>query len=241
MTTLSQIVLFVIAEHVLLGIGFIIYHFVQRSWNIPVVIFRYTGDKRRPSLRFTKAKLKVVQKIPKLFIKGYEYSFKNFKSNNYYPAAKSPLGALVLWEFKPGWLTPTLPSVDSLPEDMREEAERLFSELRERTTVDFEYDDSAYERLVLKAVDDVDAEWHVTQIARINDQYVSGWRDFMNKYGGHVIVFFIALCLLVGWIVWLKESPDWVNKCISTGVEAAKNTYLQTIAENVASTGVPPG
>jgi hypothetical protein len=167
---------------------------------------------------------------------------RDFKSEYYYPAERGKHGTLILWEFKEGWLTPLTPEIKDVPQELKVQFEKLKEELKKQNIVNFEFSEEMYRSLMIKAVDDTDAEWFINTIQRIESQYVSGWRDFLSKYGGHLLVAIVAVCLLVGWIVWIKESPEWAGQCISAGVEAAKNTYLQQLAnKTTAFAGIPPG
>lgn len=240
----GTILLFFLVEHFLVMVGFLIWFLIRRRWNIPVVILKYTGDKRRPMLALRRGKRQREKNVLGIYIKGYRFPVKNFKGENWYPAENSPIGGLVLWEFRPGWLTPALPSMMDLPEELRPQAQQLHAYLQSKHIVDFAYDNDLYSKLMFKAVDDIDVEWYVNMIDRLKDQYVSGWREFLSKYGGHLLLVVLGMFMLVGFIVWLEKSPDLAGQCISAGVEAAKNTYLQEIAGKLgtsAATGVPPG
>ena len=218
----------------------------DKYWNIPVVIMKFTGDKRRPTMAFTRARKQYTLGRNRLWVKGYRLPLRDFKSENYFPALGSKEGGLVLWEFKKGWLTPVKPSLKGLPAEERERVialDKKFQEIREEfqgvRSADFEYNEELYENLVLKAIDDIDVEWFLRQQERIDAQYTGGWREFLQKYGGHLIIGLVAVCMLVGWIVWLKEAPSQSGQCIQAGVEAAKATYLSNLAAQAG--GVPPG
>ena len=106
----------------------------------------------------------------------------------------------------------------------------LITDISNNSSVDFEFDENLYNKLLLSAIDDTDAEWNLRQQQRIDAQYEGGFRDFLNKYGSAIVLIIIAICMLTGFIVWLKEAPNMAQKCIGAGVEAAKNTYLKDIA-----------
>ena len=148
----------------------------------------------------------------------------------------------MLFEFRKGWLSPVLPFAAGFPPELKGDFDRINRELSNKG-VSFQFDEGMYKTLMLKAVDDIDAEWYGMQRERQSSQYSGGWRDFLAKYGGHMLVVVVVVCLLVGFIVWLQKSPEMMGKCIDAGVQAARNTYLQEVAGKVGqgAAGVPPG
>jgi hypothetical protein len=244
MVTTNSIILFILFEHLIASLVIGIIMLIKRRWKIDVTIYRFSGDKRRPITIHRKARYEQNGNAHKLWIKGYKFPIKEFNKEYYYPGEKGAYGSLSLFEFKPGWLTPVLPEMKNLPPELKQQASELFATLRNQGIVNFEFDPAMYDSLMLKAIDDTDAEWQLQQQQRIDITYSGGWKDFFKQNGGWIVLAIIAVCLLVGWIVWIKESPDWLNQCISAGVEAAKNTYLKDIAGNIASGSsnfVPPG
>lgn len=248
MVTAQAILGMVAGSSTLMGIigTFLVKKMWNKYWNIPVVILKFTGDKRRPTIALTKGRKQYTLGRNRLWVRGYRLPLRDFQSENYFPALGSKEGGLVLWEFKKGWLTPVRPSLKGLSKEEQEKVlalDKQFQELREKfqgvRSVDFEYGEEVYRQLVLKAIDDIDVEWFLRQQERIDAQYTGGWREFLQKYGGHLIIALVAVCLLVGFIVWLKEAPSQANACIQAGVEAAKQTYLSNLASQAGV--VPPG
>lgn len=239
MVTTNDIALFFLVENFLIMICVLIYVWAKRRWKIDITIYRFSGDIKKPILLHRKGRIVVNGNVHMLYVKGYKQPLKDFKSEYYYPGERGAHGSLSLFEFKHGWLTPLIPSIKEIPEDLREEAKSIFSRLRDRGVVKFDFTKIKYDELMLEAIDDTDAEWNLRQQQRIDNQYSGGWRDFLNKYGSHLVILVIAGCLLVGWIVWLKEAPTFNGQCIAAGVEAAKNTYLRDIAAKAQGGGNP--
>lgn len=237
----NTFILVTMLELLLVAVFVLIFAYLKWRWKIPVLIFRYRGGKERPQLIPTRARFARVMGNGKLIIKGFKHSFKDFNSKYYYPTPKGN-GALLLWEFKPGWVTPIIPKLKGLSREDKERVTAVVNMLGEykQKNIKFEFDEQLYNELVLKAVDDINAEWYLRQQERIETQYTSGWRDFLARYSGHILTGFVVVLLFAGFVVWLKETPEMAGKCIQAGVESAKNTYLSEIAKGVAS-GVPPG
>lgn len=245
MVNLSFVLLGVFAiENILLLLTMGIWLFLKLSWNIDVAILRFVGDKRRPTLIIKKGRKKKTGASVSLFVKGYKNPIKDFKAEYFYPSSKGQFGGLVLFEFKTGWLTPCVPEAKKIPDELKARIKEFRSELNAAGVVNFEFDESMYKTLTIKAIDDTDAEWNLRQQQRIDAQYQGGWRDFLYKYAGHIAIVIVALLLLVGFIVYMKEVPSLTGQCMSAGVEAAKSTYLQELAKNAApgaASVVPPG
>lgn len=241
MADLSIILLgsFVI-ENILLLLTITVWILLKMSWNIDVAILRFVGDKRRPTLVIKKARKRKVGASVSLFVKGYKNPIKDFKAEYFYPSAKGQFGGLVLFEFKTGWLTPCVPESRRLNDDLKARIKSFRSELNSTGVVNFEFDEEMYKTLTIRAIDDTDAEWNLRQQQRIEAQYQGGWRDFLYKYAGHIAIVIVALLLLVGFIIYMKEVPSLSGQCIGAGVDAAKATYLQEFAKN-AVTGAGSG
>lgn len=227
----------------MLIIGIIIYTFF--TWNIPVIILRYQGDKRRPQVVITKGKRHLYAGISRLWVRGYKLPIRDFKSEFYYPSKKGKNGALILWEVKPGLLTPTIPKkIKGLRKKEYQTILAEFKRYHEALTglalkdVDFEYNHDLYKSIVLKSIDDTDIDWMLQNYARIDTQYVTGWRDFLARYGGHIVLVLIVICLLVGFIIWLDKSPELMASCSAAAQEQATNV-LKEFSGQLGS-GSPP-
>jgi hypothetical protein len=194
-------------------------------------VLKYQGDKRRPFFKPTKAKKVMVDGVLKLFVRGYNLPVRDFQKKYYYPTQKKN-GALILWEPKDGLLTPVTPKMvkGASREDMNELKNRytVYKEQLEACGVqgvDFEFDEELYNTLIMNAVDDTDIDFMLQEIARVDSQYTSGWRDFLAKYGSHMVLVIIAICLLTGFIVYLDKGPGFAAQCASMAQEASKNVF----------------
>jgi len=167
-------------EHFIALVTVAIILIMRNRWKIPVIVLRYTGDKRRPVVIITKAR----RESGGLRIKGYKIAVRNYDSENYYPSAKGTLGALILWEFKRGWLTPSIPkkTLMKLSEEQRAQIETALAYLEEKSVVKFEFNEEMYAHLMLESIDDVDAEYFLTQLQRQAMQYTGGLKDFLMKH-----------------------------------------------------------
>lgn len=239
--------IFIVGLIVLLLVVIAVTIFMLLQWNIPVVILRYQGDKRRPQITITKGRKTRQQGVNRLYVKGYKMPVADFKAENYYPAKKSKHGGLLLWEPKPGILTPVLPTLrkkeleklDSQELEKYNKIRELYKELGGRHLVkpiEFDFDDTIYYKLLLKAVDDVDIDFLLQQYDRIDNQYTTGWRDFLAKHASHIVIMFVMICLLTGFIVWLKESPELMAKCASAAQEQSTLVF-ERFSERIR----PPG
>lgn len=215
---------------------------LRSRWKIPVVILRYMGDKRRPTLLVTKARRTVWKGVKQLHIKGFKLPYRDFKSENYYPGQKGAQGALLLFEFQRGWLSPAIPKKtwDAMTDEQRGKLEEVFDYLENRATVKFEFNDDMFAHLKLQAIDDVDADYFLQQIERQADQYTGGLRDFLMKHGSSLALVVVAAIILVGYIVYLDKVPSISSQCISAGIDAAQNTFFK-YANNTILGGVPLG
>lgn len=121
---LMTVLLVVVVEHILVMLGLLIYFWWKSRYKIPVVILRFVGDKRRPMILIRYARRVGSQDgTGKLVIRKYKRQVRDFNAQYYYPAEKSPLGGLVLWEFKRGWLTPAVPEMTKkaeVPNEVKE-------------------------------------------------------------------------------------------------------------------------
>lgn len=232
-----------VVENIILLLVLAVFFIMKFSWNIDVAILRFVGDKRRPTLIIKKARKRRVGATVSLFVRGYKQPVKDFRAEYFYPSAKGQFGGLVLFEFKTGWLTPCVPEYRKLSPEMKAIVKEFREKMNGAGVVNFEFDEEMYKTLSVKAIDDVDAEWNLRQQQRIDAQYAGGWRDFLYKYAGHIAIVLIALILLIGFIIYLKEVPSMTGQCMQAGVEAAKNTYLSEIAGKFAggAASVPPG
>lgn len=240
MAMLAGIIIFGIAFVFIVIIGILIYLLFQ--WNIPTVILRYQGNKQRPQIHITKSRQKTTNGVSRLFVKGYKIPFRNFKSQNYYPSRKGKYGALILFEPKPGILTPVLPRKieKKLSKEDRDKINELLNKIGlDSSCVNFEFNDDVYNNIILNAIDDTDVDFFMQEVARIDSQYTSGWRDFLMKYGGHLLVALVAVCLLAGFVVWLDKQPEMAAQCIGAAQQTSEN--LIKAAAGQLSSGTPPG
>lgn len=208
-----------------------------KTYNIPVAILRFTGNKGRPMLILTKGKKIFKHGVPRLKVRGFKEEFRDYLSENYYPTGRGKFGGLVLWEFEDGLLTPSIPRhiERKLSKDDRDAVNRMLVKLNKLTGVSFEYDKFLHHELKLKAVDDVDTEFMLQDQARIDGQYSGGWRDFLAKYAGHATIIIIAILLLVGLVLWFDKMPEFAAQCYG----AASNAVEQSLLERGAAAASP--
>lgn len=212
------------------------------SYNIPVAVLRFVGNRGRPNLILTKGKKWVSNGVPRLIVRGYKQPMRDFKSEHYFPTGKGKYGGLILWEFEDGYLTPCVPMKESkkhTPEQaaavkwMRENAQTLNSLFK----AEFSFDKPLYEGLKLKAVDDVDVDFMLQELARTDSQYQGGFGAFMMKYGGHIALMIVAVAIMVGIIVFFQEAPALAQACAQSAADVAKSGLLQEIARSAAPMG----
>jgi hypothetical protein len=174
-----------------------------------------------------------------LKVNGYTDFFRDFLSENYYPTAKGAHGALLLWEFEDGLLTPVLPQKEyrKLTDEQKAEIEVLMQQVSSFAHVKFSFDEQMHHELKLKAIDDVDIEFLLEQHQRRAIQYAGGWKDFLSKYTGHFVVLIIAVLLLIGLIMWFQNMPDFAAQCYGAAQNAVQQSYLQAQAEALRPAG----
>lgn len=240
-----DLMMFLVYEHLLALAAVALFMILKFRWKIPVVVLRFVGNKNRPTLFLSKARKVGVGwhgAIRRLIVKGYKHHLKDFKAEHYYPSIKGS-GALMLWEFAPGKLTPVIPKkvLRSLSQEEREVIEKYFATFQEHSVVDFRYDPDVYKQLVAEAIDDTDSEYLLREQIRQDSQYTGGFKDFITKNGPWMALVMIAVVALVGYIIYLDKVPSISGQCIDAGVEAARNTYLRDIAGNITTGGVPLG
>ena len=230
------VVLVLFFELIITGF-FLLYYF---SYNIPVTILRFTGNKERPMLVHAKAKKVVNHGVPRLFVKGYKEPFRDYLSENYFPTPRGKWGGLVLWEFEDGLLTPTIPlKVDrKLSKEQREELTKAFQKVSSLGKVDFEFDKLLHEQLKLKAIDDVDVEFMLQDHARIEAQYQgNGFKDFLMKYGSHMTIVIIACLMLAGVTIWFERMPEFANACYGMAKQGLESSLLEQASDKLAPKG----
>lgn len=221
---------------------------MRKSWNIPVVILRFTGDKRRPSLVVTKGKKKRRNGVTFLMVRGYDRAFRDFLAENYYPSLATKFGGLILFEFEDGWLTPLRPSWKRLTPEARAECEAALRRIQGMRDVTFDYDKAIHDQLKLQIVDDVDADFYLQQLSRIDSQYSGPW-GWLKEHAGTLITAMALILIFVGFIMWMKEDPaNSAQRCISAMGEVCRGAINVTVndpnlLQNIAGriTGVPPG
>lgn len=238
MVSVLLVLLFVFMFVVVAGILFLLI----RQWKIPVVVLKFQGDKRRPSLFFTKGRKNVKAGMTRLYVKGYKFPVRDFNSENYYPSVKGKLGALILFEPKPGILTPLLPYRDSknYPESVVSAFANLEKELKLHNLVDvsFDFDQKIYDSILLKIIDDTDIDFLLQEYVRVDSQYTTGWQEFLSKYGGHMALVFIGILMFAGFVLWLQKSPDLAAQCYAQVQEVSKNALVEYGSKIVG--GAPP-
>lgn len=201
------------------------------TWNIPITVFRYTGDRRRPMIIHTKGRKFERHGVTELKVRGYKHSIRDFKSENYYPSPKKKFGGLALFEFEDGQLTPVIPSFKSLKG--HPEFEKALAVIRDFAgSADFRFDDRVYHQLRLNMVDDTDKDFEVQNLARQHVQYRTAFDKFMAVLPFGIIAF-VMMILLIGFILWLKEDPENAARACVRTVEP----FLQRAVDAVR----PPG
>lgn len=227
---------------------------LRMSWNIPVVVLRFTGDKRRPMLIQKKGRKKIINGIPHLWVKGYARPFRDYLAENYYPSPRTKDGGLILFEFEDGWLAPLRPAWRKLSSEQREQVEQVWAQVREMRDVKFDYDKSVHDALKLQIVDDVDADFFLQQQLRIQNQYSGPW-GWLKENAGIMLTALVIICMTVGFIMWLKENPsNSAQRCISAMGDVCRGAInltlnpesnpnlLQNLANRInPGAGVPPG
>lgn len=207
--------------------------FARKAWNIPVIILRFVGNKGRPLLVIKKAKKYVEAGVPKLLVQGYKLPIRDFQQKNYYPTVGGAKGGLILWEYEDGMLTPALLHKGDPLTTEEEAALKVVNDLK---TVRFSYDPELWKSLKLKAVDDVDIEFMLQELSRVDKQYRGGLSSFLIQHG-HIIGWLIlGVILLVIVVLGLKAAPDIFAQCANAATGAVKQTLLESAANAV----VPP-
>ena len=211
-------------------ISLLIMVYQMATWKIPVTVFRFTGDKRRPLLIHTKGRKYQRHGVTELKIKGYKDPVRDFKNENYYPSPKKKFGALALFEFEDAQLTPVLPSLEELKNNPDyKTAVEVIKNLT--ATVGFNFDPRVYHQLRLNMVDDTDKDFEVQNLARQHVQYRTAFDKFMAilPYG---IIGFSMMIMLIGFILWLKEDPaNSARSCVNA---------MKPLLERAAEAVVPP-
>lgn len=234
MAVLKWVLILWVCEHMIVMIGF----FISKSFNIPVIVLRFVGGKDRPMMFLTKAKKRIENGVPRLLVRGYKTPIRDYLSENYYPTQRGKYGGLILWEFEDGLLTPSVPvkTLRGLSDEHRATAEKALAIVSKLNNVQFSFDDKLHKQLKLKAVDDVDVEFMLQEVMRVNEQYSGGWRDFVNKHAGSIAVVMIMICLVVIVALVLKEMPELMSRCASAAADAAQSNMLR----DAAAAAAPP-
>ena len=219
------------------AVSVMVFMFMFLSWNIPVSVLRFTGNKQRPSLIHRKARKKMIKGVPYLWVKGYNRPIRDFKAEHYYPSPKSKWGGLIVWEFEDGWLTPSPPKGIKLSKAQQAVVATAIDTLNDIRPVAFEHDEEMHQRLKLKIVDDVDAEFAVEQLFRQDGQYSTGFFECLSKNSASIMAIMVVAFVLVGFIVWLDKSPEYMAQCANV----ARSTILDAIKQEGAAAIIPPG
>ena len=72
--------------------AFCIFMYLHFTWNIPVTLLRYTGNKGRPLMINTKGRKVIKKGIPRLYVKGYPEPVRDYLAENYYPTGRGKYG-----------------------------------------------------------------------------------------------------------------------------------------------------
>jgi len=209
------------------------------SYNIPVTILRFTGNKERPLMFHRKAKKFFRSGVPMLKVRGYKGVIRDYLSENYYPTPKGKYGALMLWEFEDGMLTPAIPKkvFREMSAEQKGEFEIILKQLQDMGVIKFSFEEQLYHQLMLKVVDDVDVEFNIEQNIRLDGQYTGGFRDFISKYTGHIVVVVIAVLLLTGLIIWLDKMPELAAQCYGAAQGAVQQSILERATDAIKPLG----
>lgn len=227
---------------VFIGMGFLLLLLIGflvswLSWNIPITILRFTGNKQRPMLLHKKGRKRMSRGVPFLQVRGYKGHFRDFKSGFYWPGYRTKYGALILWEFEDGKLTPVIPKKKDVPKEKQLLIEAGIAALAEIQNVEFEYSPEMHAKLMLKVVDDVDTEFMVEELAREGKQYTGGLWAFLDRYGTHLVWIIMAICALTAYIIYLDKAPNLGAQCLSQLGEVVREDFLSKMAGAAA----PPG
>lgn len=236
MVNIETIVPMILSSMFWVFIGGIVFLFF-RQWNIPVTVLRFTGNKGRPTLIHKKAKKRMIKGVPYLWVRGYSDPIRDFVAENYYPSPRSKWGGLVLWEFEDGWLTPVIPKAVKKDAALKKRVDAALGILRNEGVMNFDYDPLMHKNLQFQIIDDVDSEFVVNERMRQDEQYRGGLMDFLNRHATTMLVLFMGVLLLVGWIIYWKNAPDWMASCAGAAKDAVTDTLLQQAADRM----VPPG
>lgn len=226
---------------VFLLILFLIRLIYLNSFNVPVIILRYQGDRRRPLLIIKRARISKQNGITFLRVIGYKTPLVVPNGDRFYPTIKSPHGALVAFEPKSGVLDWCIPKKIKISKEEAKEIDQALKQLHKYKWAEFHISKEEYDKLKLTPVSEVSKHWYLSTIRRQAHQYATGWRDFFARYGGHMLVALVAILMFSGFVVWLNKAPEQAGQCIQAGVEAAKNTYLQEVAQGTVGAVTPPG
>ena len=194
------------------------------SWNIPIVILQFLGNKGRPNLKITRGKLVKQRGSYALRIKGYPttLSFKNFKSENWYPTS-GKTGALILWELRKGLLTPVVPKRNKLMAKVFGDAKKEATKQEQPILwpMNFEFDEKLYNDIELRAVDDVEIEWMLDEMARVNHQYVHGWRDWLAQNAHMIAWVLLTACIVCVVAIFMWKLPTVMQACANQAVQTS--------------------
>lgn len=256
-STLQIILLFGLGGFLLVGFMAVVLFFLyMKSWKIDVIILKYMGDKRRPSLDISR-KGKIITRVgvSRLKIRGLppEFDMKNFRAEHYWSTVRGRK-ALVLFEFANNLMTPITPQLATFSElspyerqDYLRTAPIVLSQKQTKTgwfakkeatlttamsPVSFDFDPTLYRELLLKAVDDTDMGFIVRNISRIDTQYMAGWRDFLKTHGwiiGWLLLFILAI---IGITLFFQKAPDLARACADAAVQS-KNSIIERAANSV--------
>lgn len=223
----------IVFENLCLGIFY--WHFT--SYDIPVTVLRFMGNKQRPALFHRRAKKRMVKGVPRLFVKGYKGSIRDYLSKNYYPSIKGKYGALAVWELEDGVITPVIPTKVKLSKEQARLIDEAARTLQTHKCVSFAYDDRMHYQIAFKIVDDVDVEFGLQEYLRVDNQYRTGFREFLHQFAIPITFVLLGCLALAGWVVWLKEQPNLAAQCLSAG----KSGMTELLKQYAASAAAPGG
>lgn len=226
---------FLAATALAIGIK-VISDWLEKKWNIPIIILRFVGNKGRPNIIIRKARKENERGSVKLFVQGYKMAVKDFRSEHYYPSPGKPYGALILYEIEDGLLTPCIPKKEAKNPEMRKAIDDAIGFINEQRSVKFEYSDELYNDIKLKAVDDTDIDWMIDEIVRVKTQYKTGLLNFLQNVAPYIMLAIVCIGIIVGMVLFFKEAPNLAKECLDASFSKADEMcrYSQGRAQAIA-------
>lgn len=229
----------VAATALAIGIKYIA-DWLEKKWNIPIIILRFVGNKGRPNVIVSKGHKENSRGATRLYVKGYKMAIKDFRSELYFPSPGRPHGALILYEVDDALLTPCVPTKEIRDPETRKAIDEAISFINERRHVKFSYDEQLYHEIKLKAVDDTDIDWMTDEIVRVKTQYKTGFLNFLQNVAPFIMLAIVCVAIVVGMVLFFKEAPNLAKECLETAFSRAGEmcSYQQqkAIAEKEGTT-----